>query len=150
RKNPVLVLEPTPALLAGTTIEWLWKGLREIDVHGGFGNRLFYLTGTAKAPIPLPRKPDAAALAAVKSHFQRLAAHPTMELFFNLEAQQIWHDFYLAWKATKWPDLTAAAIKRVPAYIVKLSMVYACLEATSLITADQLRAAIQVGHYGAK
>jgi len=42
RKNPVLVQEPTPTLIAGTTIEWLWKGLREIDVHGGFGNRLFF------------------------------------------------------------------------------------------------------------
>ena len=29
-------------------------------------------------------------------------------------------------------------------------MVYACLEETSLITAEQLNAAIQVGHYGAK
>jgi len=66
------------------------------------------------------------------------------------DAQALWNDFYLAWKSTTWPELTTAAIKRVPAYIVKLSMIYACFEGTSLITADQLSAAIKVGHYGAK
>jgi hypothetical protein len=66
------------------------------------------------------------------------------------DAQALWQDFYRAWKTTSWPELTTAAIKRIPAYIVKLSIVYACLEDSHLSTADQLNAAIQVGHYGAK
>ena len=150
RKNPVLVQEPTPTLMAGTTIEWLWKGLKEIDVHGGFGNRIFYMTGAPKPPIPLPAKPNPEALAEVRGHLQRLTEHPATELFFMPEAQALWKDFYIAWKSTQWSELTTAAVKRIPAYIVKLSMVYACLEETSLITADQLSAAIKVGHYGAK
>jgi phage/plasmid primase-like uncharacterized protein len=149
RKNPVLVQEPTPTLIAGTTIEWLWKGLREIDVHGGFGNRIFYVTGPPKPPIPLPAKPNQEALAEVRRHLQRLATLPPIELFFMHDAQALWRDFYLAWKGTSWPELTTAATKRIPTYIVKLSMVYAALEGTSLITADQVAAAIQVGHYGA-
>jgi len=128
----------------------LWKGLREIDIHGGFGNRLFYLTGTPKAPIPLPAKPHADALATIHADLQRLLTMPPMELFFTPDAQALWTEFYLAWKATTWPDLTSAAVKRVPTYIVKLSMVYACFEQTSLITPDQLQAAILVGGYGAK
>jgi hypothetical protein len=150
RKNPILLQEPTPTLMAGTTVEWLWKGLREIDVHGGFGNRIFYMTGTPKPPIPLPAKPNAEALATVRADLQRLANHPPIELFFDGDAQALWKEFYVAWKSTSWTELTTAAIKRVPAYIVKLSMVYACLEGTSLITNDQLNAAIKVGHYGAK
>jgi phage/plasmid primase-like uncharacterized protein len=150
RKNPVLIHEPTPTLVAGTTVEWLWKGLREIDVHGGFGNRIFYMTGTPKPPIPLPAKPNAEALASVRADLQRLAAHPSMEFFFSPDAQALWNEFYIKWKSTSWAELTTAAIKRVPAYIVKLSMTYACLEGTSLIIADQLNAAIRVGHYGAK
>lgn len=150
RTNPVLVQEPTPTLIAGTTIEWLWKGLREIDVHGGFGNRIFYITGTPKPPIPLPAKPNPEALVEVRAHLHRLASLSPTELFFMPDAQALWHDFYMAWKTTTWSELTTAAIKRIPAYIVKLSMVYACLEKTSLITAEQLNAAIKVGHYGAK
>jgi hypothetical protein len=128
----------------------LWKGLREIDVHGGFGNRIFYATGPPKPPIPLPAKPNQEALAEVRSHLQRLATLPSIELVFVPDALALWSEFYLAWKATSWSELTTAAIKRIPTYIVKLSMVYACLEGTSLITADQLSAAIKVGHYGAK
>ena len=145
-----LVSAATPTLIAGTTIEWFWKGLRELDVHGGFGNRIFYLTGAPKAPIPLPAKPNTEALASVHTHLQRLLTMPSIELFFMPDAQAVWKEFYFAWKATTWPDLTAAAVKRVPTYIVKLSMVYACLEGTSLISKDQLEAAIEVGHYGAK
>jgi hypothetical protein len=41
------------------------------------------------------------------------------------------------------------AIKRIPAYVLKLTMVYAASEATlPEMTVDQLAAAIQVGHYG--
>jgi hypothetical protein len=150
RKNPVLVQEPTPTLIAGTTIEWLWKGLREIDVHGGFGNRIFFLTGSSKQPIPLPAKPNPEGMAVVRAAIQRLASHQQTELFLTPDAQDLWNRFYFAWKSTSWPELTTAAIKRVPTYIMKLSMVYAAMEGTSLITADQLGAAIKVGHYGAK
>lgn len=150
RKNPVLVHEPTPNLFAGTTVEWLWKGLREIDIHGGFGNRIFFLTGTPKPPIPLPTKPNAQLMATIRSHIARLSCQKPMELVFTPEATALWSEFYMVWKSTTWPELTTAAIKRIPAYILKLSMVYACLEQTSLITAEQLSAAIQVGHYGAR
>ncbi len=150
RKNPVLVDEPTPTLIAGTTPEWLWKELREKDIHGGFGNRMFFLTGSPKAPIPLPAKPHREALAVVRADLHRLPALTPMELFFTPDAEALWKKFYTAWKETTWPELTAAAVKRIPTYIVKLSMVYACLERTSLITRDQLEAAILVGHYGAK
>lgn len=150
RKNPVLVDEPTPTLFTGTTPEWLWKGLREIDIHGGFGNRIFYMTGKPKSPIPLPAKPHADAITTVRNDLQRLLTLPQMELFFTPEAETLWANFYHAWKSTHWPDLTAAAVKRVPTYIVKLAMTYACLEGSNLISKDQLEAAILVGGYGAK
>src|SRR5207247_1675819 len=65
RKKPVKVIEPTPTLLAGTTADWFWKSMRDVDFHGGFGNRLFFLSGAPKDPIPLPGKPDALKLARI-------------------------------------------------------------------------------------
>ena len=151
RNNPVKVQEPTPTLLAGTTPEWFWKSMREIDVHGGFGNRLFFFTGTSKAPIAMPAKPDQAALGRVKQALHRLDMIEPVELFLSQEAQEVWQKFYLAWKLTQWDPLTAAAVKRIPAYMLKLAMLYACFEATiPTVTKDQVKAAIEVGHYGAK
>jgi hypothetical protein len=54
RKNPVKVIEPTPTLLAGTTPDWFWKWMKEADFHGGFGNRLFFLTGPTQAARSAP------------------------------------------------------------------------------------------------
>ena len=127
--------------------------MRELDIHGGFGNRLFFLTGAPKLPIPMPAKPNLMHLRKVKEALHRLEAIPPVELSLSSEAQDLWNGFYLAWKQTQpqWDQLTGAAVKRIPAYILKLAMVYACFEQTvPIITKDQLEAAIQVGHYGAR
>lgn len=44
RNNKAEINQPTPSILAGTTTEWFWKNARAEDFHGGFGNRLLYLT----------------------------------------------------------------------------------------------------------
>ena len=132
RKNPVKVQEPTPTLLTGTTPVWFWKGMRELDIHGGFGNRLFFLTGAPKPPIPMPAQPNLIHLRNVKEALHRLVEIPQVELSLSSEAQVLWNGFYLAWKQTQpqWDQLTGAAVKRIPAYILKLAMVYACFEQT--------------------
>lgn len=151
RKNPVRVEEPTPTLLAGTTPEWFWKSMREIDIHGGFGNRLFFLTGRPKPPIPLPTKPHGEYLHRVQQALAQLDRIERCELVLEQQAKTLWAEFYHAWKITPWAPLTAAAVKRIPAYIIKLAMTYAALEQTvPVIRADQLAAAMKVGHYGAR
>jgi hypothetical protein len=53
-----------------------------------------------------------------------------------------WDKFYRVWDAeeSRRDPLLLAAVKRIPAYILKLAMLYAALE--------QLEAAILVGRYG--
>ena len=150
RKNFVKVHEPTPTLIAGTTPEWFWKGLRELDVHGGFGNRLFFLTGTPKGPIPLPAKPGSRYVGEVRECLNRLDGIPPTELVLADDAVPLWNQFYIDWKQRPWEPLTGAAVKRIPAYIMKLAMVYAGFEDTiPAIRKEQLAAAIEVGQYGA-
>ena len=66
-------------------------------------------------------------------------------------ARILWEQFYRAWdadEATRDPLLLAAA-KRIPSYVLKLSMLYAAFEGSlPKITLEQLKAAIQVGRYG--
>src|SRR5262249_1939995 len=114
RKNPVHLLEPTPNLVAGTTPEWLWKSMREVDIHGGFGNRLFFLTGTPKDPIPMPGKPDAAVLDRVRQALDGLTTVPAGEMALSPDAQPIWHAFYrrLREKQKACDPLVAAMTKR--------------------------------------
>lgn len=149
RNNAVKLVEPTPILLAGTTAEWFWKSLRDVDIHGGFGNRLFFLTGTPKAPIPLPKKPDAACLDRVRIALDALDNVPPGETTLTPEAQSVWVAFYTAWRGTRIDPLVSAMTKRTPTYVMKLALVYAALEGTSpAITGDQMAAAILVGRFG--
>ena len=151
RKNPIKVLEPTPNLIACTTPEWFWKSMREVNIHGGFGNRLFYLTGQPKPPIPMPSKPDPHQLHRVRDALNALERIEPIEVSLSGPARDFWGEFYIAWKETEWEPLTAAAVKRVPAYILKLAMLYASFEHTlPVITKEQLHAAILLGNYGTK
>jgi hypothetical protein len=63
----------------------------------------------------------------------------------------LWRKFYCAWDAEerRRDPLLLAAVKRIPAYILKLAMLYAALEGTlPQIESDPLAAAILVGRYG--
>lgn len=149
RKNPVRVIEPTPTMLAGTTPVWFWKSMREIDFHGGFGNRLFFLTGSPKGEIPRPGKPNAAMLECVREALRGLDKVLPCEMDLEAKADELWGEFYSDWKKLNLDPLVTAATKRIPAYAMKLALVYAAFEKTApLITADQMAAAIQVARFG--
>jgi hypothetical protein len=67
------------------------------------------------------------------------------------EARTLWERFYRAWdeEELRRDPLLLAAVKRIPAYTLKLAMLYATQEGTlPEITCDQLSAAILVGRYG--
>lgn len=147
RKNPVSLIEPTPNLLAGTTPEWFWASARLSDFQGGFGNRLLFFTGTRKGPIPLPSEPD---LTAIQAKVDALAEIPGGEARLNHEAVGLWETFYSAWEAEQQrrDQMLRVTVERIPAYILKIAMVYAAFEYTlPTITYSQLRAAILAGHF---
>jgi hypothetical protein len=148
RKSPVDLKQPTPSLLAGVTPDWFWQDFRARDFQGGFGNRLFFFAGVRKPPMPLPESPS---LSAISSAVDTLALIQPCEARLDAEARTLWERFYRAWdeEESRRDQLLLAAVKRIPAYVLKLAMLYAAQEGTlPEITCDQLSAAIQVGRYG--
>jgi len=148
RKSPVALEQPTPSLLAGATPNWFWQDFRANDFLGGFGNRLLFFTGPRKPPIPLPEPPN---LNAISRAVDALAAIHPCEARLEGKARALWEEFYGAWDAEEQrrDPLLLAAVKRIPAYILKLAMLYAALEGTlPSIMVNQLGAAIVVGRYG--
>jgi hypothetical protein len=148
RKNPINLEHPTPSLLAATTPDWFWQDFNLRDFQGGFGNRLFFLTGPRKAPIPLPEAPDLSKASLAINDLSRIKP---CQAVLAPDAGALWQQFYYAWdadEATRDP-LLLAATRRIPSYVLKLSMLYAVFEGSlPKITLEQLKAAIQVGRYG--
>lgn len=150
RKAPVSIKAPTPTVLAGTTPEWFWKNARAEDFFGGFGNRLFFLTGSRKSPLPNPREPDSAKLAGVRAVLKELR-HASGQARFSVGAEKLWDRFYGEFESQDRTGLFAASTKRIHVYVRKLAMTYAALEGTlPEITLEQLKAAVAVGLYGAE
>jgi hypothetical protein len=148
RKNPISLINPTPSILTGTTPEWFWKNAREEDFYGGFGNRFLFLTGTKKAPMPDPRKPDHQAIMAVRQRVHSLSLLPTTEACWHPDAKKLFSRFYIDWDSRTRDGLLDIATKRTHAYIRKLAMTYAAIEATlPTITTAQLAASIAVAVY---
>jgi hypothetical protein len=148
RKSPVSLDRPTPSLLAGATPDWFWADFHTRDFQGGFGNRLFFVTGPRKSAMALPEAP---VLDGISRAVDGLAAIAPCEARLTPQASELWHAFYRAWDATesKRDALTVAAVRRIPSYALKLAMTYAALERTlPQIELDQLAAAIQVARYG--
>jgi hypothetical protein len=80
-----------------------------------------------------------------------LADVPLSEARLDAKARTLWDKFYLAWDAeeSRRDPLLQSAVKRIPAYILKLGMLYAALERTlPEIGYEQIAAAILVGRYG--
>jgi hypothetical protein len=148
RKAPVSLERPTPTLLAGTTPDWFWQDFHPRDFQGGFGNRLFFVTGKRKAPIALPARVDVTPISAA---VDALCDIRPRELRFEPRAQLLWEQFYSAWndEESRLEPLLLATVQRIPAYMLKLAMLYAATEKTlPKITCDQLSAAILVGQFG--
>lgn len=148
--KPVELQQPTPSILCGSTPSWFWKYARPEDFFGGFGNRVLFLSGAKKSPIPNPRQPDERKLEPIRDRLHQLAARKPHSAHWASKAAKLWERFYVDWESAKRPELLAAALKRTPTYTAKLAMVYAALEGTlPEITAPQLEAAIAVCKYAA-
>lgn len=148
RKSPVELNQPTPSLLAGVTPDWFWQDFRTKDFQGGFGSRLFFFAGARKPAMPLPESPS---LDAVSHAVDTLAATQPCEARLDAKARVLWEEFYRAWDAeeSRRDPLLLATVKRIPAYVLKLAMLYAALEGSlPEVTCDHLAACILVGRYG--
>jgi hypothetical protein len=158
RKGNLLARQPYVCTLGFTTAAWFWRSMPEVHVVGGLGNRFLYLTGLPGPPIAFPPKPEDRLVNAFLEDLTLCDEQPALrggELALSLadlspDVRQLWEAFYSAWTITEreWPELLAAAVKRLPADAWKITLIYAWLERTlPVLTPAQLAAALEVIHY---
>jgi hypothetical protein len=151
RNSKAEINQPTPSVLAGTTAEWFWKNAQAEDFHGGFGNRMIYLTGSRKPPLPSPAQVDESKIEPLRSRLHSLATTPQTTAAFSPPAKRLFDGFYVDWERADRSGLYAAAVKRIPVYVRKLAMVYAaCEETLPEVTCDQTAASIAIGKFAAE
>ncbi len=138
------------AVIGCTTPEWLEEALDDVDIMSGFANRFGYVTGELRPPNPLPGPMgDVTGIRmAVEAASERWAGEEERAIPLNSAARRVWRGFYLDFYERPWPsERIASMVQRVPERVLKVALIYAAVEGTDEITADQLEAAVGVGDY---
>jgi hypothetical protein len=150
RKNPLEARAPFLCLIGSTTPEWLRADLTVDDVRGGLAGRFCYFTGQPKAPIPLPPRPDAAALGKserILIEARNRSATPR-EYALDPEAVKLYEPWYIAERARVYPTAILDTLaQRLHVFAWKAALMFAVLEDTETINAEQMAAALAFADY---
>lgn len=150
RQQPVTAISPFVGLIAGSTHGWLEDAFEKEDVSGGFLNRLLFLVGEEKRPIPFPAAPDGKRytrfLAKLLQAIEPWEKNPG-EMVWSPDAKELYEHFYLPWKARQksLPGDLADLTSRIPEHVLKTALVYSALDGESTLTARSVAIAIAVG-----
>lgn len=143
RGNPTRITNPTMALLAAIPPETLTREMGSEDVQSGFANRLLFVFGTGKEAIARPPSPNWASLGDLASEMRELILGyaPGTVLPFSREAGRAYDEwFYDFVKITYLTELERQMAQRVPAYVVRIALLYAIAEGADEIGLDHVAA----------
>ena len=150
RKDPVRATGAHISILAHTTRAELLRYMDSTETDNGFANRFHWLLARRSKSLP-----DGGHLtdADLKPLQNRVASaldagrrHP--EIRRDSEAGELWRDRYEALSSEK-PGLFGAVTSRAEAQALRLSLIYALLDMSPVITADHLEAALALWEYSA-
>ncbi|MGZ6644904.1 MAG: hypothetical protein ACXVFT_24125 [Solirubrobacteraceae bacterium] len=146
KNTPARATRPRVSLLAQVTAADLRRHLTNTDVLDGFVNR-FLLAGLRRSKsLPASRSLANEALTDVATRVGLALKHAKVagRLTRDKKAAELWASVYDELN-TRPPSLLGNATARGPAQVVRLSLVYALLDAADAIRVEHLRAALAVG-----
>ncbi len=145
---PQSVSNPYVSMIGQITPEELNGTIRAMDFSNGFGNRFLWVLSRRSKLLPIP--PDIS-----RYNFSDLIQDTREALFhsqrigpmrFSDEALPIWSENYIK-DQTSSKGILGAMTSRSSAYILRISVVYALLDKSSVIEKHHLNAALAVWEY---
>ena len=137
------------SLIAHITQHELAQALHHAETQNGFANRCLWTAVHRAQCLPDGGNPDPADLSIARELRHALAwasAAPEILLRRSAAANELWRDRYPALSQVG-PGLRGAATSRAEAQVLRLSAIYAALDATPEITLPHLQAALAVWDY---
>ena len=128
RGNPIRIQNPTMSLLAAIPPETLTREMTGEDIQSGFANRLLFVYGTGKQAIARPPQPNWEELGLLASEMRELIASyaPGTVLPFSQQAGDYYDEwFYDFVRRSYLTELERQMAQRVPAYVVRVALLYA-------------------------
>jgi hypothetical protein len=147
-KSPQRATAPHITLIGHTSQQDLDRYMNETESANGFGNRfMWYLVRRSKL-LPEGGFPDEAVLKPLRARLQQAVGFgaTTLELRRDELARKLWRRHY-ARLNPELPGMYGCLVSRGAPQVLRLSLIYALLDKSPLITCDHLRAAMELWRY---
>ncbi len=148
RSNPLVATGAHICFIGHITVEELRRELPDVQAANGFANRMLFVAVRRSQLLP---NPEPIPLGTIVSLGDRLAtcigqAASVGELRRDPEAADLWADTYADLSAERM-GLVGALTARSEAHVLRLSMIYALLDGSTLIRVEHLAAALELWAY---
>lgn len=135
-------------IIGHITLEELQRELSDSEAANGLGNRFLWALARRSKELPEPEPFDPIELAKLLTDTEAAldAARATGRMERDDAARALWREVYHDLSAER-DGLAGALTARAEAQTLRLSMIYALLDGSSVITLDHLKAALEVWAY---
>jgi hypothetical protein len=148
KTNRVKATDPHIGIVGHVTKDELLRNLTETDTSNGFGNRFVWLAVRRSKELPFPSSPNPEEVNALALELRgAITQARTLSLLqMNEPAQEVWKTKYSELSKDR-PGMAGSLLNRAEAQVMRLAGLYAVLDATALIDAIHLKAAMAFWHY---
>jgi hypothetical protein len=157
RGNLLTLTKTMPACATGAhisitghiTVEELRASLDRTSMLNGYANRFLYAV-VRRSPVLLPHGGDLDEAEIIQAGYRLadalIAARSLDRIEMDDDAREAWTRVYPALSEDR-PGLLGAVTARAEAQVIRLSLLFALLDGSAVITLDHLRAALAVWEY---
>jgi hypothetical protein len=148
KNSPLRATGAHISVIAHTTREELVTSLTETDRANGFANRFIYVFVRRSKCLPDPAEiPDAQLQPLIAEPRSVIEwAQPDRRLVRDEGARALWAGVYPELSEGE-PGLAGAVLARAEAHVLRLSLIYAALDTSPVVTTAHLKAAFAVWDY---
>ncbi|MBF0366484.1 MAG: toprim domain-containing protein [Oligoflexia bacterium] len=148
KKAPETATDAHISIIGHITRSELRREMNKVDVYNGFCNRFLWVFAKRSQELPFGENVDAFDLeilaASLKLAFEDIEKIQKVDI--GESAREKWIEVYSS--LTRYPDTALGAIlSRAAPTVIRLAMIYALLDTSSLIEAKHLDAALAVWDY---
>jgi hypothetical protein len=139
------------SMIGHVTIKELLDCLTEVENRNGFSNRVLWIATKRGQKLPLPPWIDWRQHPFVLKQLAKVIEHlgapdSKREIHWSDEAEKDWCKFYKSIK-TSAEGIVGSIVARSDAHVLRLTMLFAVLDASSLMKPEHLKAAIAFWQY---
>ena len=135
-------------IVSHITLAELNQKLEDVETFSGFANRILWTCARRQGLVPFPKPMPADELNKMREELRSIIikCREIKEMVLSVDAREMWVDIYEELSRDH-AGLVGACINRAESQVLRLSMIYALLDASSSISVSHLESALAVWQY---